>query len=337
MKLLIVSSAGGHLVKTMLLEQWWTAYDRVWVVRNDPVTNELLKKEKKRYAHFPEHRHVANFFRNLWLAWKVLRQEQPDLIFSMGAGVAVPFFWVGKLLGIKTFFMETFISIPRPTLTGKLVFLFSDFFFVQHPGLLQYYYYPARYFGDVSQALSKRSSRPKNKRSRKRVSTVLVLTGTLHYPATRLVRIVCEYYAHRPEHSIIVQSGTSSVPSNVPRHIHIQQWFSHQEVLQCLQAADVIISTGGEGTCLEALHFSRARLILFPRLAKYGEHVDDQQQEIAIQLQKQGLAECALTPTKLTQLLDQPSSRSKRSTSPSPKNHDEVRLIDTLHKITQAL
>ena len=64
-------------------------------------------------------------------SWKVLRKERPDLIISSGAAVAVPFFYLGKLLGAKLIYIEVFDRIDKPTMTGKMVYPVTDQFVVE--------------------------------------------------------------------------------------------------------------------------------------------------------------------------------------------------------------
>ena len=65
------------------------------------------------------------------MAIKVLLKERPDLIISSGAAVAVPFFYIGKILGAKLIYIEVFDRIDKPTVTGKLVYPIADKFIVQ--------------------------------------------------------------------------------------------------------------------------------------------------------------------------------------------------------------
>jgi len=69
--------------------------------------------------------------RNTLLAIKILRREKPDLIISTGAGISVPFFYVGKLLGSKLVFIEVYDRIDSPTLSGRLVHPLVDAFILQ--------------------------------------------------------------------------------------------------------------------------------------------------------------------------------------------------------------
>ncbi len=131
MKICLVSSAGGHLLQLHVLKEWWSSYDRFWVTGRREDAHSLLRGERVFWAYFPTNRSIRNLFRNLVLAWTLLRKERPDLIVSTGAGVAVPFFWLGKLFGMKLVYMEVFDRIDSPTLTGKLVYPLTDRFLVQ--------------------------------------------------------------------------------------------------------------------------------------------------------------------------------------------------------------
>jgi beta-1,4-N-acetylglucosaminyltransferase len=145
-KICLVCSSGGHLLKTWRLKPWWEKYDRFWITKDDDFSDSLLKKERIFCGYFPENRNLINFFRNLWLALKILRAEKPEIIFSTGAGVGVPFVWVGRLMGIRTIFMETFTFLPMATLSGRLVYPFVDLFLVQNKKLLKTYP-KAKYWG----------------------------------------------------------------------------------------------------------------------------------------------------------------------------------------------
>jgi beta-1,4-N-acetylglucosaminyltransferase len=72
-------------------------------------------------------------------AWRVLRQERFDVIVSDGAGVAVPFFWLSRLFGIVTVYIEVYDRIELATLTGRLCDPVTDLFLLQWPEQLSKY------------------------------------------------------------------------------------------------------------------------------------------------------------------------------------------------------
>ena len=130
-KILLVGSSGGHLTHLYMLKDIWSECDRTWVTFNKMDANSLLKNEKVYYCFFPTNRNIKNLIKNTFLAIKVLKKEKPDIIISSGAAVAVPFFYLGKIRGAKTIYIEVFDGIDKPTLTGKLVYPVTDKFIVQ--------------------------------------------------------------------------------------------------------------------------------------------------------------------------------------------------------------
>ncbi|OGY16052.1 MAG: UDP-N-acetylglucosamine--LPS N-acetylglucosamine transferase [Candidatus Chisholmbacteria bacterium RIFCSPHIGHO2_01_FULL_49_18] len=147
-KICLVTSSGGHLFKVYCLKQWWVSYERFWVTRRDQFSLSILKGEKTYFAFFPENRNFINFVRNLFFAYSLLRKEKPDIVFSTGAGIAPPFMIIAKLLNIKTIFLETFILIPKATISGRLLYPIVDLFLVQNKNLLKTYP-KAQYWGSV--------------------------------------------------------------------------------------------------------------------------------------------------------------------------------------------
>lgn len=131
MKVCLVGSSGGHLTHLYMLKPFWKDKERFWVTFNKEDARSLLKNEKMYPCYFPTNRSIKAFFINLKVAWKVLRKEKPDLIISSGAAVAVPFFYLGKMMGIKTIYIEVFDRVDKPTLTGKLVYPVTDKFIVE--------------------------------------------------------------------------------------------------------------------------------------------------------------------------------------------------------------
>lgn len=130
-KIGLITSPGGHLQSLMVLKPWWKRYQRFWVTEKRPDTLFCLKSERLYFAYFPEHRHIFNFIRNFFLAFRILRREKPDFLFSCGAGVALPFFLAGKILGIRLIFMETWDFIFWPTATGRVLYRLVDKFLIQ--------------------------------------------------------------------------------------------------------------------------------------------------------------------------------------------------------------
>ena len=139
MKVCLVGSSGGHLTHLYMLKPFWQDKERFWVTFKKEDANSILEGEQVYHCYYPTNRSLKALLINTRLAWKVLRKERPDVIVSSGAAVAVPFFYLGKLFGMKTIYIEVFDRIDKPTMTGKMVYPVTDRFIVQWEEMKQVY------------------------------------------------------------------------------------------------------------------------------------------------------------------------------------------------------
>ena len=131
MKVCLVGSSGGHLTHLYMLKPFWETKERFWVTFDKDDARSLLESERMYPCYYPTNRSLKALLVNTALAFKVLRKEKPDLIISSGAAAAVPFFYLGKLFGAKTIFIEVFDRVDAPTVTGRLVYPVTDCFVVE--------------------------------------------------------------------------------------------------------------------------------------------------------------------------------------------------------------
>ncbi len=139
LKVCLVGSSGGHLTHLYMLKPFWEGKERFWVTFDKSDANSILQYEIIYHCYYPTNRSLKALLINTKLAWKILRNEKPDLIISSGAAVAVPFFYLGKMLNIKTIYIEVFDRINKPTLTGKIVYPVTDKFIVEWEEMKQVY------------------------------------------------------------------------------------------------------------------------------------------------------------------------------------------------------
>lgn len=139
MKIMLVTSPGGHLAQLLALRPWWLENPRSWVTFRQPEVESALEDEVVTWAYSPTTRNLPNAFRNLLLAWPTLRRERPDVVVSAGAGASVPFFVIARLLRIHTVYIECFDRITMPTLSGRMCYPLSDLFCVQWEEQRKYY------------------------------------------------------------------------------------------------------------------------------------------------------------------------------------------------------
>ncbi|MBT0992899.1 UDP-N-acetylglucosamine--LPS N-acetylglucosamine transferase [Cellulomonas sp. DKR-3] len=118
----------------MGLRAWWQDADRAWVTfPTDDARGHLAGERRVAWAHFPTTRNVPNLVRNAFLAWRVLKSFRPEVVVSTGAGVALPFFVLARLVGARTVYIEVYDRVDSATLTGRLCAPFTDLMCVQWP------------------------------------------------------------------------------------------------------------------------------------------------------------------------------------------------------------
>lgn len=131
MKICFVGSSGGHLTHLYMLKPFWKDKERFWVTFDKADARSLLEGERVYPAYYPSNRSIKALAINTVRAIRILHKEKPDLIVSSGAAPAIPFFWLGKLTGAKTIYIEVFDRIDKPTISGKVCYPVTDMFIIQ--------------------------------------------------------------------------------------------------------------------------------------------------------------------------------------------------------------
>jgi UDP-N-acetylglucosamine:LPS N-acetylglucosamine transferase len=147
-EVLLVCSTGGHLLQLVALRDAWEGFTRTWVTFDKSDARSLLASEQVLFAFGPTNRNVGNLLRNLKLAFRLLRRLRPRVIVTTGAGVAVPFCWLGRLFGARVVYVESLSRIEGPSLSCRMIAPVASRIYAQWPELAQAYG-RARYVGSV--------------------------------------------------------------------------------------------------------------------------------------------------------------------------------------------
>lgn len=102
---------------------------------------------------------------------------------------------------------------------------------------------------------------------------ILVTLGTQKQQFTRLLDYIEK---SNIKDKIIVQAGYTSYNS---KKMEILDFIDFEKMDKLIDEADLVITHGGTGSILNALK-KQKKVIACPRLSKYGEHVDNHQEEI---------------------------------------------------------
>lgn len=116
-----ICSTGGHYHGIKLLNSFYQDKDVVWVTFPNSTTKLELNHQKVQWAYFPTNRNIFNLIRNLFLAPFTITKYKPQLILSTGAGISVPFLWIGKLFGCNTVFVESITRVNELSLSARIL------------------------------------------------------------------------------------------------------------------------------------------------------------------------------------------------------------------------
>lgn len=139
MKLLLVCNPGGHFSTMMGLKKVWKLYEREWVTYSKFDTESLREKEIVHWVVMQESRMLIRAIFNFFHAILILNRSRPDVVISTGASLAVPFILASKLFGIRTIFIESISRSEELSLSGRIVYLLVDEFYVQWPECVKHY------------------------------------------------------------------------------------------------------------------------------------------------------------------------------------------------------
>jgi len=135
---------------------------------------------------------------------------------------------------------------------------------------------------------------------------IFVTLGTQKFQMNRLLKLVDELlHEGKLTKQVIAQIGQSDY---VPKHFTYHRFLDKYDFDRYIFQAEVVITQGGVGAVMTAMKYKKPTIIV-PRLAKYGEHVDDHQQEIAHAFAKKGYAICCDDGDDLGELITKYDSR----------------------------
>lgn len=125
---------------------------------------------------------------------------------------------------------------------------------------------------------------------------IFVTVGSQKFQFDRLVRAVDALVASGAAgDGAFAQTGACTY---IPEHVEHEAFLDRDSFRAHMDACDVVVTHGGTGAIIGAVKDGK-KVIAVPRLAKYGEHVDDHQIEIVRQFGEMGLIEPCVDPAEL--------------------------------------
>lgn len=282
MKTLMVCSGGGHLKQLFTLADRLgvAPEDQVWITFENGLSSSLLKDREVHFAPFVAPRDLANLVRLQTVATNVLRMHEYDRAFSTGSSPAVAVLPRAVARGAVAHYIESAARADGPSMTGKIMQRVN--------GIHTYTQYPAwqsdrwNYAGSIYDAYAPGAiAAAPPARLRKAVVTVGTQEG---YPFGRLYDALLPLLADCDE--VLWQTGDQDVSG---WGIEGRARVPHDELNAAIGEADVVVAHSGTGSAIAA--FEQGKFpVLVPRSARHGEHIDEHQNQIALEMQRRDLA-----------------------------------------------
>ena len=119
---------------------------------------------------------------------------------------------------------------------------------------------------------------------------IFITLGSQKFQFNRLLKAVDELVvAGKIKDEVFAQIGYSDYK---PTNYKYEQFLDREKFSQIMDKAEIVITHGGTGAIIGAVKKGK-KVIAVPRLARYGEHVDDHQLQIVGQFKELNLiCEC---------------------------------------------
>lgn len=112
---------------------------------------------------------------------------------------------------------------------------------------------------------------------------IFITVGSQKFQFNRLLSAVDRLVAAgKITDEVFAQIGSSDY---VPQHFSSRPFLDQEDFAARLDWADIVLTHGGTGVIINAVKRGK-KVIAVPRLARYGEHVDDHQTELLQQFQE---------------------------------------------------
>lgn len=115
---------------------------------------------------------------------------------------------------------------------------------------------------------------------------IFITLGSQKFQFNRLLKTIDELVGQgKITEEVFAQTGYSDYK---PKNYEFKPFLDRDEFAKITEKADIVVTHGGTGAIIGAVKKGK-KVIAVPRLAKYGEHVDDHQLQLVGQFQELNL------------------------------------------------
>ena len=140
-KVCFAASSGGHYEQLLMLKPLMDKYDS-FVITEETAYKSKIKGEKMYYmkqVNRKEKSFIPRMICNTLCSINIYSKEKPDVVICTGVLAMIPICLIAKIHGKKLIYIESFAKVTSATQTGKLLYKYTDQFYVQWPEMLKIY------------------------------------------------------------------------------------------------------------------------------------------------------------------------------------------------------
>ena len=140
-KICFAASSGGHYEQLMMLAPLMDQYDSFILTEKTVYLSQVEGKKTYllRQVNRKEWNFIFSMLLNTLLSALVFMKERPNVIICTGVLSTIPMCMIGKFFGKRLIYIESFAKITSATETGKFMYKYADYFYVQWEEMLAVY------------------------------------------------------------------------------------------------------------------------------------------------------------------------------------------------------
>lgn len=141
-KICFVSSCGGHFMELMQLLPLVEEKQYYILTEKNIASIGTVEKHPHHYLVQQERDGISFFLKfgwNIILSLIYFLIERPTTIITTGAGASYPTCFFAHLFKRRIIYIESFAKLDSESVTGKMVYPFANYFFVQWPEMKKIY------------------------------------------------------------------------------------------------------------------------------------------------------------------------------------------------------
>tara|TARA_Y100000310_G_C20041825_1_gene516523 strand:- start:44 stop:496 length:453 start_codon:yes stop_codon:yes gene_type:complete len=148
MKIGLAADVGGHLTQmdAIITKETLKNHEVIYFTKDNPRANKI---KYKKYLFKEMGYNPLKYILPILRCYRIMRKEKIKILITTGAEMGLITVIAGKLLGIKTVYIDSIICTKTPTLPARLGYFFIDELLIQNKSALKRIGKKAKYVGGI--------------------------------------------------------------------------------------------------------------------------------------------------------------------------------------------